>query len=93
MGEYQENYDLNTSRKEDRVSEMNSAIQAQVDYIKEMQNIKAVKQELMRRFYYRSQAHFIKRKVFAALKYRYQVYKRIQRMQRCLLAAKNRRRL
>ena len=28
MGEYQENYDLNTSRKEDRISEMQGAIQA-----------------------------------------------------------------
>ena len=40
MGEYQGNYDQNTSRKDDRIAEMNAAIQAQVDYIKELYDLK-----------------------------------------------------
>jgi len=34
MGEYQGNYDLNTSRKEDKITEMHMAIKAQCDFIK-----------------------------------------------------------
>ncbi len=36
MGDYQGNYDQNTSRKDEKINEMNMAIQAQVDYIKEL---------------------------------------------------------
>jgi len=36
MNEFQHNYDLNTSRRDDRLVEMNMAIVAQVDYQKEL---------------------------------------------------------
>ena len=64
-----------------------------MDYIKEMQNVKAVKQELMNRFYFRMQARYTKKKVFAAMKYRYEVARRNRRMDRALVTAKNRQRL
>lgn len=43
MGEYQENYDLNTSRKEDKIAEMNMNINFQCNYIKELYALKAHK--------------------------------------------------
>lgn len=43
MDEYQSNYDQNTSRKDNKICEMNSAIQAQVDYIKELRDLKYLK--------------------------------------------------
>ena len=45
MGEYQDNYEQNTSRKDDRIAEMNGAIQSQVDYIKELYDLKQRKQK------------------------------------------------
>ena len=48
MGEYQSNYDQNTSRKDNRIAEMEAVIQAQVDYIKEMRSIKKQKQGMMK---------------------------------------------
>lgn len=81
MGEYQENYEQNTSRKEDKIGEMNGAIQAQSDYIKELYAVKAIKQGLMRGFFERSQGYYIKKKVFAQLKYNFEVYKRNKYME------------
>jgi len=38
MGEYQSNYDMNTSRKDDKIAEMNAAIQSRVVYINELES-------------------------------------------------------
>ena len=80
MGEYQGNYDLNTSRKEDKITEMHMAIKAQCDFIKQLQAHKEMKNEIMKRLYSESQNQYTKKKVFAAMKYRYESFKRIQSM-------------
>ena len=66
MGEYQSNYDQNTSRKEDKIAEMNAAIQSRINYINELESQEHVTLEFMQQqIYKKKQAHFIKRKVFA----------------------------
>lgn len=65
MGEYQGNYEQNTSRKDDKINEMNMAIQAQVDYIKELKSFKEMKMEILRRLYATNAEKFLKRLVFS----------------------------
>ena len=40
MSEYQDNYEQNTTRRDDRVHEMNMAIKAQVEYISQLKSVK-----------------------------------------------------
>ena len=47
MGEYQSNYDQNTSRKEDKIAEMNAAIQSKIKYINELESQEHVTLEFM----------------------------------------------
>ena len=47
MGEYQGNYDQNTSRKDDKITEMNMAIQAKVNYINELESQEYMTLEFM----------------------------------------------
>lgn len=39
MSEYQMNYDHNSSRRDDRLIEMNMAIEAQIDYAKDLERV------------------------------------------------------
>ena len=55
---------------------MNLAIEAQSNYIKELYSVKEMKQLRMRLLFHIHGADYTKRQVFAALKYRYEVYKR-----------------
>ena len=72
---------------------MNMAIKAKMDYISELESQEHMTLEFMQGQIYRNKvAHFTKRKVFAALKYRYEVYKRNQRMGRSTLTAANKKR-
>ena len=83
MGEYQSNYDMNTSRKDDKIAEMNAAIQSRIVYINELESQEHMTLEYMQRqIYNKKVAHYTTRKVFAALKYRYEVYKRNKRLER-----------
>ena len=82
MGEYQGNYDLNTSRKEDKISEMNAAITAQCNYIKEMYAHKEMKNELMRRFYQSTSDEYTKRLCFSVFKNYYEERRRNRRQER-----------
>ena len=72
---------------------MNMAIKAKMDYINDLEGQEHETLEFMQgEIYKKKVAHFTKRKVFAALKYRFEVYKRNQRMGRSTMyAAKQKR--
>lgn len=94
MGEYQSNYDMNSSRKDDKIAEMNAAIQARCNLINELEGQEHMTLEFMQtQIYNKKVAYFTKRKVFAAMKYRYEVYKRNQRLERSSVANAKQKRL
>ena len=47
MGEFQSNYDQNTSRKDDKIAEMNAAIQAKIKYNNELEGQEHITVEFM----------------------------------------------
>ena len=85
MGEYQDNYDQNTSRKDDRIAEMNAAIQSQVDYIKELYDLKARKQNRQGTFNDNTCGKFVSRWVFSLWREYAQAKRRTKRIARATL--------
>ena len=47
MGEYQENYDMNTNRKDNRITEMENVIHSQCEKIEELEAVKLMKKKMM----------------------------------------------
>ena len=47
MGEYQSNFDQNTSRKDDKIADMKAAIRAKEDYISELESQEHMTLEFM----------------------------------------------
>ena len=93
MGEYQDNYEQNTSRKDDRIAEMNEAIQSQVDYIKELYDLKQRKQKRQDSFNANSCGKFAKRFIFSVLREYAQSKRRAKRIDRATQTNKKYKRL
>ena len=66
---------------------MEAVIQAQVDYIKEMNGVKQMKKALMKRLFFQHEGYFIKRKVFAHCKAKFERARRIRRLERAVSLA------
>ena len=61
---------------------MNSAITAQVDYIKDLYRLQTIKYGVKDRLTGINQAYYTKRICFSIMKYRFEVYKRNKRIDR-----------
>ena len=84
MGEYEENFVMNTNRKNERISDMNKVIQSQIEYIGELQGIQDMKEALMRRFFDKQREYFLYRECFRNMKYYCQVSRRNKRLTRAI---------
>ena len=72
---------MNTSRKENKIMEMKQAIQAQVDYIKELRDLKHLKVvPFQKSLFNMNNSLHMKRVVFGHMRERFDRYKRMQRL-------------
>ena len=77
MGEYQSNFDQNTSRKDDKIADMKAAIRAKEDYISELESQEHMTLEFMQRqIYAKKIKHFKLKKVWDRLKYNQECFRR-----------------
>ena len=58
MSEYQENFNQNSSRRDDKITEMNSAIEFQENNIKDLYKIDEHQESAMNRFFTMKQNAF-----------------------------------
>ena len=69
MDEYQGNYDQNSYRKDERITEMKLVIQSQCDYIAELQGIQDQKEALMRMFFMMKVRNYYQRRAWKSIRY------------------------
>ena len=80
MSEYQINYDHNSSRRDDRIIEMNMAIEAQVDYAKDLARTMEQQQSCLTGFFTQKSNLFAQRTVWKAWRFYFSIYKRKSRL-------------
>ena len=80
MGEYQLNYDHNSSRRDDRLVEMNMAVENQVDYSKEIEREMEQQQSCLNYFFTQKSDGFRLKLVMKAWRSYFAVYKRKARL-------------
>lgn len=75
MNDYQINYDQNTSRKSDRLSEMNLAIESQDNYCREIDRTQEQQESCLNMFFKQKNELFRQRTVWKAWRAYFAVYK------------------
>ena len=64
MSEYQGNFDQNSTRRDDKISEMNMAIDNQENYIKELEKEDAAQQSCLDRMFKQKRDMFVFQRVW-----------------------------
>lgn len=80
MSEYQENFNQNSSRRDDKLTEMSQTIVVKEDEIRELIKSEEAQESCMTRFFMMKQNAFEMRKVFKAWVYYKDVQKRKSRL-------------
>ena len=80
MTDYQINYDQNSSRRDNRLVEMNMAIEGQVEYAKELERTHEQQQSCLNRFFTQKCNLFRLKMVWKNWRYYFAIYKRKNRL-------------
>lgn len=73
IGEYQHNLDQNTSRRDDRIAEMNQSIETQDSGIKDLNKVDELQESALNRFFGMKQKLYYYRLCFKAWTFYYKV--------------------
>ena len=75
MSEYQLNYNQNSSRRDNRLVEMNQSIESQVSYSRDLERVHEQQQSCLNRFFTQKSNLFRLKAVMKAWRFYFSVYK------------------